>query len=181
MTKTTEKGNSMTPAQAASVRDTGMGLMGAARWFTETIIDGVTPAQWMHQVSPGANHVMFNVGHIALVDRQFLAAAGGQSTGVPDSYEALFAPGCEPSDRADDYPSPSELLEVLRAARAELIEHFQGLSGSELLAPGDDERLADVASPIALIPGFASFHEGTHSGQILLIRRSLGLARVLGM
>jgi hypothetical protein len=70
---------------------------------------------------------------------------------------------------------------VFQQARAELIGHLATLSGESLLAPIDHEQLADVAPTIAHLPAFISFHEGTHAGQVLIIRRALGLPRALGM
>ena len=180
MSNAIETAVSMTPDQAMAVARTGLHALATMRWFTMKLIENLTPDQWMRQVSPGANHIMFNVGHIAYCDAGFLAAAGGATDAVPTSYKALFDQGCLPSERAADYPEPAELLGVLQRAREDLTSHLAGLSGARLLDAPADERLADVSPMIAQLPGFITLHEGTHAGQILLIRRSLGLPGVLG-
>lgn len=175
----------MTPEQARAACDNGMHTMGNIRWLTTKAVSDLTPAQWMHQVSPGANHIMFNIGHLAVVDANMLIAAGGRplpvSRAVPQSYEVLFAPGCQPTDRAADYPDPAEVLDVFDRIRADLLAHLATLPAERLLDGVPNERLAGICPTIAHLPGFVAMHEGTHTGQILLTRRSLGLPGVLGM
>lgn len=181
MPNATETTTTMAPEQARTVRDHAMPSMALMRWLTTRLIENLTPAQWMHQVSPGSNHVMFNVGHIAMVDANFLTAAGKTSRAVPQSYEVLFNAGCQPSDKAADYPDPAEVIDVLQRVREELVAHLNGLSGERLLGPTADPRLTDICPTIAHLPAFIASHEATHSGQIMLIRRALGLPGVLGM
>jgi hypothetical protein len=174
-----------TPEQARAACDHGMHTMGSIRWLTTKAVSDLTGEQWMRQVSPGTNHILFNVGHLAAVDASMLKVAGGPplppSRGVPESYEALFAPGCKPSARAADYPDPAEVLNVFGRIRQELLAHLSALPAERLLDPVPNERLAGVCPTLAHLPGFLAMHEGTHAGQILLIRRSLGLPGVLGM
>ena len=171
----------VTPEQARIVRDHALPTMALMRWLTMRAIENLTPAQWMHQVSPGSNHVMFNIGHIAMVDANFLAAMGTTSRALPQSYEVLFSAGCQPSDKAADYPDPAEVTGVLQGVREELLARLNGLSGEALLGPAADPRLTDICPTLAHLPGFIAAHEATHTGQVLLIRRSLGLPGVLGM
>lgn len=171
----------MTPDQARAALELGLHAMATGRWLAMRAIEQLTPAQWMHQVSPGSNHVMFNIGHLAHTDRLFLLATGASSRTVPQSYEVLFNAGCQPSDRAADYPDPAEVMDVFQSVRAELVERLRSLSDQELLRPAAEDRLRDIVPTIAHLPGFIVLHDGTHTGQILLVRRSLGLPGVLGM
>lgn len=182
MTHATEPATPLvTPEQARILCDQTISTMTLMRWLTMKVIEHLTPAQWMHQVAPGANHIMFNIGHIALVDANFLAAAGATSRAVPSSYQALFNAGCQPSDSAADYPDPAEVVDVLQRVREELAAHLKALPDERLLATAGDPRLADICPTIAHMPSFIASHEMSHTGQILLIRRALGLPGVLGM
>jgi len=169
----------MTPEQARAACDAGMHSMGLTRWVVTRTVADLTPEQWMHQVAPGANHPMFNFGHLVTCDANFLLAAGGRSS-VPESYGELFNGGSQPSPDANRYPTPQELLEVGERGRAELVNHLRGLSGEQLLAPVEGGPLKDILPNLAHLPGFIALHEGTHTGQIMLVRRALGLPGVLG-
>jgi uncharacterized damage-inducible protein DinB len=167
------------PGQARAACDAGMHSMGLTRWIATKLVADLTPEQWVHQVAPGANHPMFNFGHLVTYDGNFLRVTGGQSS-VPESYMDLFGGGSQPSPDAGRYPSPEELLEVGERARARLVSHLRGLNGEQLLAPVEAGRLKDILPNLAHLPGFIALHEGMHMGQIMLARRALGLPGVLG-
>lgn len=179
-TLTAEKQAAMTPEQARAACDAGMHSMGTTRWLMMRAIENLAPAHWMHQVAPGTNHIMFNVGHIAQSELGLLQMAGGSSRAVPASYKALFDQGCRPSADASGYPDPAEVVDVLQRVRTDLVAHLRALPGERLLEAPALDILVQVAPTLAHLPGFIALHEGTHAGQVLLIRRALGLPGVLG-
>ncbi len=170
----------MTPAQARAACDSGLHSLATARWLMTELIQNLTPEQWMHQPKPGMNHVMFNVGHIAYCDGDFLRASGGDTSTVPASWKELFNMGCTPSAKASDYPSPQEVTNVLNRVRGEFAAHLASLPDARLLDPVDHEMLADITPTISHLPAFVTLHESTHIGQILSIRQALKLPGVLG-
>lgn len=180
MAQAADGGAIMTPDQARAVRDAGLRLMASMRWLTLRAVEPLTPEQWLHQVAPGTNHAMFNVGHVATSDAGLLDAAGGTPRAVPQSYAALFRSGCAPKASAAEYPAPAELLEVLSRARDELVAYLKALSGEQLLRAPKGERLPELAPTIAHLPGFIAAHESAHTGQILVVRRALNQPFVLG-
>lgn len=169
----------MTPDQARAACDTGQHAMAMTRWLTMKMVSELTPQQWMHQVAPGTNHAMFNFGHIVVCDGNFLSAAGGASS-LPAGYSELFNGGVHPDADPGRYPKPAELLETAERVRGELVRHLQNLSGESLLAPVSEPRLRDLLPTLAHLPGFIAMHEGSHTGQIMLVRKALGLPGVLG-
>lgn len=170
----------ITPDQARATCDAGLHMMGITRWLTMKAVGDMTPDQWLHQVAPGANHPMFNFGHIVSCDGAFLLAAGGPKSPVPDSYGPLFDASSAPVAEAGAYPEPAALLQVADRAREALEKHLQSLSGEQLLGPVAEPRLKDLIPCLAHLPNFITMHEGTHAGQILIARKAMGLPRVLG-
>ncbi len=83
MTTTSEL--TMTPVQAEAVRDAGIFALGTSRWITNQVIANLTGEQWIFQGSPGANHILWNVGHIAVSESHFLSSTGAKSTAVPEN------------------------------------------------------------------------------------------------
>lgn len=180
MTQFTDVVAAMSPAEARATCDAGLQTMAVTRWLTLRCIEDLDASQWVQQVAPGSNHALFNVGHVALCDASFLRAAGGETDAVPERYAQLFEAGCEPQWDAAAYPPAAELVGVFGRAREALDAHLRGLGDERLLAAPAEPRLADVVPTLAHLPGFIAMHEGTHTGQILLLRRALGLPRVLG-
>jgi len=170
----------MTPAQAEAVRDAGLYSLGTIRGFTTSLIENLTPEQWMHQACDGVNHVMWNVGHIALVDAAFIKEAGGSTTAIPDTYEAMFGMGTEPASSLDAYPDIKELLDALNNVRSDFVSHFKSLSGEQLAGTPTTEGFTRMMPTVSQIPNFNVLHESTHTGQILIARKSLGLPRIMG-
>jgi hypothetical protein len=170
----------MTPEQARAACDAGLHMMGITRWLLTKAVADLWPQQWLHQVAPGANHPMFNFGHLVVCDGNFLLAAGGAASPVPESYGPLFDGGAAPRTDASAYPAPVELLQIAEQARTDLVAHLKALSGEQLLGPIAEPRLKDLIPCLAHLPNFISMHEGTHAGQILIVRKALGLPRVLG-
>ncbi len=179
MTTTSEL--TMTPVQAEAVRDAGIFALGTSRWITNETIAKLTGEQWIFQASPGVNHILWNVGHIAVSESHFVSSTGGKSTAAPESYQELFAGGkSEPKPSLDDYPDPQEVVGVLNKVREELVAHFNGLSGEQLAVGTEGDMMKQLCPTIAQVPNFCVLHEATHVGQILIARRGLGLSRVMG-
>ncbi len=98
----------------------------------------------------------------------------------PESWQALFQPGSEPTGDLSRYPSKAELVETF--ARADQ-------TSKAAVAAAPDEVL-DRPNPIpslqALFPtmrllcaGLFTSHDSLHLGQLSVWRRALGLPRVI--
>jgi hypothetical protein len=96
-----------------------------------------------------------------------------------DRFAAQFGMGSKPQPNAERYPPVDEVLNYMRERRAALLELLAGLSDDDLSRPtpeGAPDFLADFASVFEL----AVWHEGLHSGQLSVVRRSLGHEPLLG-
>ncbi|MHC4414045.1 MAG: DinB family protein [Planctomycetota bacterium] len=172
--------HTLTPVQAEAVRDAGLFSLSTIRWFTSQLIENLTPEQWVYQASSGVNHILWNVGHIAVSDMSFMAAIGGSTPAVPERYNEMFGMNSDPKPSLDAYPGPTEVVEVFHKVRGEFVNHLNGLSGEQLAATVESESLRQVVPTVAQIATFSVLHESTHAGQILIARKALGLPRVLG-
>lgn len=170
----------LTPVQAEAIRDAGLHSMATIRWLTSQVIANLTPEQWIFQASPGVNHILWNVGHLATSEANFVSSTGGTTTAVPESYKDLFAGRTEPKPSLDAYPDPDEVADVFNKVREELVSHFKAMSGEQLATPTEGDMMKQLCPTFAHIPNFCVLHEGTHAGQILVARRALGLPRVIG-
>lgn len=170
----------LTPVQAQAIRDAGIFSLGTTRWLTSQAIADLTPEQWIFQAAPGANHILWNVGHVATSEAGFIPMTGGKTSAVPDGYKDLFGSGTEPKASLRDYPDPKEVTGVFVRVRQDLVAHFKGLSGEQLAAPTQGDMMKQLCPTVAQILNFCVLHEATHAGQILDSRRALGLPRFIG-
>lgn len=145
-----------------------------ARELSEKLLaDFHQPHEWTHQVHPAANHALWFAGHMANTDNFFLSILAPQFCRPLDDFNRLFGVGSVPSPNPADYPPPAEVLEVMRERRRSLLAFLDSLAEESLAQPtpaGAPDFLPDLASVFET----AIWHEGRHSGQLSLVRRSLG-------
>ncbi|MFG0284355.1 MAG: DinB family protein [Phycisphaerales bacterium JB039] len=142
------------------------------------LVDDFPPEQAAFQACPTDNHLLWQLGHVALDYRWFAAAIDGAPTGTTEQEAALFGPGSRPAPDAGAYPPLAQL-------RARLDESWQRLG-----AAAEGLRDQDAAQPPRADTGGlltdrldavekAAWHSGWHAGQISGLRRALGLGPVL--
>jgi hypothetical protein len=150
-----------------------------ARKFTESLLDGFqTPADWTHQVYPGANHPLWIMGHLTTVDHAVFAKLQPGQAGPPEGYQARFGKGSTPAPAADAYPPPAELRAIMSAGRQRLVDLLTGMSNAQLASklPGDSPLFTDFGSVFE----FLTWHEGIHAGQLSVTHRALGHKPIVG-
>lgn len=156
-----------------------------ARYFP-----GFTDANHTKQPTHLPNHFAWQMGHLALV--MFRIAEKFDGTGLPGD---AFVPGDRgesgnkgcfgaesvsfksvPIDDPARYPTCARCIEIFNLS----CEHL-----ARLVLESDDAKLATMIpwGPISITLSAAAqrmvFHNGTHCGQIIDLRRALALGRVL--
>ncbi|MFZ5833432.1 MAG: DinB family protein [Planctomycetota bacterium] len=139
-----------------------------------------SPADWTFQPHPQANHALWFVGHIGMVDNFMASRIDPARVDSPAGYREKFGMGSRPSGNPADYPPVEEALAFFRARRAVVMELLAGLSDEDLakpLPPGGPSFMTDVASVFES----AAWHEALHLGQVTVARRALGHAPMADM
>ncbi len=150
------------------------GQLEKARGFTERMLaDFHTPEQWTHQVHEQANHALWFVGHMAFADNFFISALAPERALKLTSIEDRFGMGSHPVANAAEYPNVDEVLALMRERRQVLLSILDGMSEADLEQPMPKE-LTDLFQNRAGVLEMAVWHEGLHSGQVSVARRSLG-------
>lgn len=161
-----------------SALDAGLHTMAFARRVFVQLLDAIPADKLLYQPVPGANHALWNAGHLACTDDWIVGAVAGGGRCL-EGWERLFGGGSVPVADAAAYPSIGDVTTALAERREALVGWFRSLSPSQQVA-APPEQLAFFAPTLVGMAGPIGWHEGTHAGQLTVIRKSLGLAPLMG-
>jgi len=136
-----------------------------------------SPKDWTHQIFPGANHALWIVGHLAMVDNSVLGRFFSKPVEKPD-YSEKFGRKSNPSPNSADYPSPEDVLSLFHERRSTLLACIEACADAEFekpAPPGVPPFIHNVGQMFA----FTAVHEGMHTGQLSMCRRALGHAPIV--
>ena len=163
--------------QTSDVLTNGLVAMELSRQSVLALFNDVPEDQLSAQPFEGANHMLWQMGHLAVTDDQFRQLLAGSEGVCPAGWTELFGMGSEPVGDALTYPSLVELKEKAAEARNVLIDWFKSQSDEKLREPTPAE-IQSLAPTVGAVMSAVAFHEGMHIGQITVLRKALGLPRV---
>lgn len=159
--------------------DAGLAALAFSRQALIALIDALPEDKILHQPCPEANHAMWILGHLACTDEFFMNKVDDRPFNKFEDWKGKFFMNSKPTTNAADYPPFAEVKEVLANNREAVISCFKKMDEAKLREPLPDDLQSFAPSHAALIPTIA-WHEGMHTGQLTVIRKSLGLAPVFG-
>ncbi len=170
-------------------RDTLAEAVIASRDLLIRYIAGFNEDNRTHQASNMPNHIIWTLGHCALTMNRVAERLDGRPLPACDYVTGDGAGGdaerfdtesvcfdSTPRDEPEIYPSLERGEEVYAAACDRLAAAVRGAEDADL-----DQMIQWIpqAIPMWRLVFRVSFHNGTHAGQIVDLRRSLGLDRVI--
>lgn len=145
----------------------------------ERYVNDLTPEQMLHRPCSGANCCAWILGHLALSDRHFMKQMGvapEQMPPLPEGFEQRFGQG-DNAPAATDFGDTSGLFDLVRQTREVMIQAAERMDEAQLDAGSSmDHPFFNTAGAIL---AFMPIHMAMHTGQITLIRRSLGMPPVI--
>ncbi|MHC5023302.1 MAG: DinB family protein [Planctomycetota bacterium] len=168
-----------TAATSSPVHANGIANMEFSRRLLEMLAEDFPEEKLTFQPVTGANHVLWQLGHMAWTDDYFLANLLGGTSNIPESWTELFGMGSEPTDEPGRYPSVEEVRPIMQERRAALCDWFRSRTEAQLAEPLPEDYQTFAPNFGALMGAMAA-HESMHAGQITVIRKAIGLARKLG-
>ena len=148
-------------------------LVSARETSERYLQDFTTPEAWTAKVHPNANHALWFAGHMANTDNFFISIVSPQRAVERQGFAEKFGVGSHPTSEPSDYPPVEDVLAFMRERRSILLEIFDSVAEEDFTNPtpeGTPNFLADIGSVFEM----AVWHEGLHSGQLSVTRRSLG-------
>lgn len=168
-----------TTTTESTVKSCGLAALEFSRGFLEQLADGIPPDKATHQPVNTANHLLWILGHSAVTDDYFISTLAGQEAKCPENWGELFGMGSEPVDDPSKYPALDEVKTVMAERREALVAWLGSLDDDALAEPLPEDLQGFAANRGALMATLAA-HEAMHVGQLSVIRKSLGLPRVMG-
>ncbi len=149
----------------------------------KTLIDLFTgdfsDAEYFQTPFEGANHVGWNLGHVACSEDWFVALIAGSDKRIPESLHELFKGGSVCVADAGKYPSRKELDELLRDARANTIEALAAFDVSKCDDASPEGAPRELFPTLGSLWGMQPTHQFWHIGQITVCRAALKKKKVL--
>lgn len=142
-------------------------MLGLSHDRVREAIDGLSDADARRVMAGKLTPIVWQVGHLALVDGNYVRRAGGESP-VPARYAELFKQG---SGGEQDYPPLSEVWNVFDTTHRALADRAAGVNYD---APVDSPTYKTVGDMLL----YSSYHRGYHIGKIMSLRGLLGKAVV---
>ena len=130
------------------------------------------------QSAPTDNHLLWTLGHLVTGYDWFgTLLVLGPGVG-PENYRTLFGYGSKPTPDASAYPKLSEVRKVFDQSWTRLLSVASSMSDAEgLMAPVSDPH--GLAATRLDVLDRVAWHDGWHSGQLVSIRRTLGLPAIM--
>jgi len=152
----------------------------SARGFTHRVLeDFKQPSDWVQQVCDQSNHALWFVGHIANTDNFFVSLLAPERAATKQGFQETFGMGSSPTPDLSAYPPVEEVRSYMDDRRETLLSILDGLN-EEDMARKTPEGAPDFLSDFGQVFETAIWHEAIHTGQLTMIRRSLGHKPIAG-
>jgi hypothetical protein len=138
-------------------------------------LEGFAGEQWLCRPQDSSNSDLWILGHITWARSRALKLLGVSWTAP---WLVYFERGSKPED-ASHYPSCDEVLAAWKELCAALEPALETASREAMAAPAQTPSPSFDGTVGGLV-SFLAMHESLHLGQIVYLRRLLGIDRIAG-
>ena len=146
---------------------------------TLKLVADLSDDQLALQPAPKMNHPAWILGHLLLVDGNFLTLAGGIAPTLEPNWKDIYGGGSTPVADKSKYKPKQWYLDHMAAVRNQIVERLKVLTPDDMAKPHPDparrERFPTVGHTMFI---YGTWHEAYHAGQLSAWRRVLGLPAV---
>jgi hypothetical protein len=139
----------------------------------EMTLGDFSDADMMVRPVPGANHALWQLGHLAKEDAFFGGLIPGVKVPALPAWAEKFGKGSNTNDDPKGLPTKAELLKVMAGTKEAVVEGVRKLKPEDLNQPSP-ENIRSFAPTIGHVVGLIGSHWMMHMGQFQVIRRKLG-------
>ncbi len=159
---------------AKTAKEYALFTLAESREMTVGLLADIPADKLLHQPFEGTNHALWIMGHLAVTDDWLAGLYDDADRKLPEAYGSLFAMGSEPVNDPAAYPAPAEVRQHFDAAHTRMLNAVEAASDAKLAEPLPDDIKDFAPDKLAMALSLA-WHEGLHTGQLTVIRKSLGI------
>ncbi len=158
-----------------------LSVLSHTRNQTLKLVADLNDDQMVIQPAPKTNHPAWVLGHLLMVDHNFLAVIGGAPAPawIDDAWKATYGAKSEPVADKTKYKPKAFYLEKMAVVREQFIAQLKTMKPEDFQKPHPDparrERFPTIGHAIMF---YGTWHEAYHSGQLSTWRRVQGLPPV---
>jgi hypothetical protein len=156
------------------LRDRALAIFKFAHKTTDKFASGFSDAQMTAMPCPTSNHVLWNLGHLAVSNAWFASMIDGAPVGVEESWDKMFGMNSKPVADASAYPSIADVRAMYQKTAERLEDAARARTDADLAQPPTGDSGGFLADRLDAVLK-AAWHEGWHLGQIAECRKALGL------
>lgn len=153
----------------------------AARRHTNRLLAATPEECWFTMPAGSPTHIAWQVGHMAMAEYKLLldrirGVRADDNSLISTEFLQAFARLGTPSSDKTKYPEVSKIRQVFDAVHAQVMRDLPSVPDAELDEPLTNPHPICKTKFEAL--SWCPLHEGTHAGQIGLLRRLVGLEAI---
>lgn len=130
-------------------------------------------AEMVVRPCPGANHAIWQLGHLIGSETFMVGACGGKVVELPAGFNEKYGKEGAKKDDPKSFGTKAELLELFGRVRGATVSWIRSLTEADLNRPAPEAMRAffpTVGHLVLLLTG----HVNMHAGQVQVLRRKLG-------
>jgi hypothetical protein len=140
------------------------------REVTVDVAKDVTDSQAVAIPSGFNNNILWNLGHIYLIQERFAFHFAQEPVEIPDGFNELFSRGTKPSDWAVQLPSLPSLIEMLKEQPDRIEKILKGRLNESVAQPFTTSSGVTLKTCGEFLV-YSLYHEGMHVQSIRMIKR----------
>ncbi len=153
-----------------------IGTITHTRNATLKLVADLTDDQLTIQPAPKMNHPAWVLGHLLMVEANFLSLLGGTAPALEANWKEIYGGGSVPVADKTRYKPKQFYLDQLAQIRSQIIEKLKAVKPEQLAQPHPDPARRDRFPTIGhTVFMYGTWHEGYHAGQLSAWRRVQGL------
>ncbi len=143
-----------------------------ARMITKSYLGDMTDADLLTRVSPQANHVAWQLGHLIASEAKALLAMGYAVPELPAGFAAAHTKETATSADPNKFGTKAQYLDLMDRVRSATLAALDAVPEEKLDQPGPEE-MRSYAATVGDVFMLTGSHELMHVGQFACLRRHL--------
>jgi hypothetical protein len=144
-----------------------------SHWITRAYVEDLADAELLMRLTPGANHIAWQLGHSITSVPNMLSSLGHQPPALPDGFAAAYTSETSSSDDPAKFATKVQYLALMDQMKAASLAAVDATPESKLDTLGP-ESMREYAPTVGAGLMILGTHWLLHAGQFVPIRRKLG-------